>query len=74
MFGLSLMAHDPRELLIPDQGYGITEDQWLALERAYGLDAPPPCVIYDGSGEFCVATSARQFPNRSASVNCCSAK
>ena len=42
MFGLSLMAHDPRELLIPDQGYGITEDQWLALEVAYGLDAPPP--------------------------------
>jgi peptide/nickel transport system permease protein len=42
MFGLSLAAHDPRELMIPDQGYGITEEQWLALERAYGLDASPP--------------------------------
>lgn len=42
MFSLSLMAHDPRELLIPDQGYGITEVQWLALEHAYGLDASPP--------------------------------
>ena len=42
MFGLSLAAHDPRELMIPDQGYGITEEQWLALEHAYGLDASPP--------------------------------
>ncbi len=40
VFGLSRMAKDPRELFIPDTGYGINQQQWEELGRQLGFDKP----------------------------------
>jgi peptide/nickel transport system permease protein len=40
MFGLSRMAHDPRELFVPETGYGMTQEQWEALGDEMGFDEP----------------------------------
>jgi peptide/nickel transport system permease protein len=40
IFTLIQFHSDPRELFIPDSGYGITQEQWEALGARMGLDDP----------------------------------
>ena len=40
IFILTQFHNDPRELFIPDSGYGITQEQWDSLGRRLGLDDP----------------------------------
>ncbi|HJP27539.1 MAG TPA: ABC transporter permease [Dehalococcoidia bacterium] len=40
IFVLIQFHSDPRELFIPDSGYGITQEQWEALGTRMGLDEP----------------------------------
>ncbi len=40
IFVLIQFHSDPRELFIPDSGYGITQEQWEALGARMGLDDP----------------------------------
>jgi peptide/nickel transport system permease protein len=40
IFVLIQFHSDPRELFIPDSGYGITQEQWEALGARMGLDEP----------------------------------
>ena len=40
MFSLSRMSTDPRELFVPDSGYGMTEEQWIELGNRMGFDKP----------------------------------
>ena len=42
IFTLSRMAQDPRELFVPDTGYGMTEEQWQRLGDRLGFDKPVP--------------------------------
>ena len=40
LFTLSRIAQDPRELFIPDSGYGISPEAWEELGRKYNFDKP----------------------------------
>ena len=40
IFTLSRMAQDPRELFVPDSGYGISEEAWQELGNKLGFDKP----------------------------------
>jgi peptide/nickel transport system permease protein len=40
IFGLSHLAGDPRELFVPDSGYGISQEQWIELGNRLGFDKP----------------------------------
>lgn len=40
IFILVQFHNDPRELFIPDSGYGITQEQWDNLGKRLGLDDP----------------------------------
>ena len=40
IFVLVQFHSDPRELFIPDSGYGITQEQWENLGKRMGLDDP----------------------------------
>ena len=40
IFILVQFHNDPRELFVPDSGYGITEEQWAALGERMGLNDP----------------------------------
>ena len=42
IFALTRLAHDPRELFVPDTGYGISQESWEALGARLGFDKPVP--------------------------------
>ncbi|MCI0439040.1 MAG: ABC transporter permease [Chloroflexi bacterium] len=42
IFSLSRMAQDPRELFVPQEGYGMTEEAWIELGNKLGFDKPVP--------------------------------
>ena len=42
IFSMTRLAHDPRELFVPDTGYGMSEEQWEALGDKMGFNKPIP--------------------------------
>ena len=42
IFSMTRLAHDPRELFVPDTGYGMSEEQWEALGDRMGFNKPIP--------------------------------
>jgi peptide/nickel transport system permease protein len=42
IFTLIQLANDPRELFVPDSGYGITQEQWDRLGERLGFNDPLP--------------------------------
>lgn len=42
IFSMTRLAHDPRELFVPDTGYGMSEEQWIALGDKMGFNRPLP--------------------------------
>ena len=40
IFTLSRVAQDPRELFVPDSGYGISPEAWEELGNKLGFDKP----------------------------------
>ncbi len=42
IFSLIQLHNDPRELFVPDSGYGITEEQWDRLGEKFGFNKPLP--------------------------------
>ncbi len=42
IFSMTRLAHDPRELFVPDTGYGMSEEQWIALGDKMGFNRPIP--------------------------------
>ena len=40
VFFLIQLHNDPRELFVPDTGYGITQEQWDNLGTKLGFDRP----------------------------------
>ena len=42
IFSMTRLAHDPRELFVPDTGYGMSEEQWEALGDKVGFNKPIP--------------------------------
>ena len=42
IFAMTRLAHDPRELFVPDTGYGMSEEQWEALGDRMGFNKPIP--------------------------------
>ncbi len=42
IFSLSRMAGDPRQLFVPQEGYGMTEEAWIELGNRLGFDKPVP--------------------------------
>lgn len=40
VFGLSQMHNDPRELFVPDSGYGMSQETWDRLGEQLGLNDP----------------------------------
>ena len=39
---MTRLAHYPRELFVPDTGYGMSEEQWVALSDKMGFNKPIP--------------------------------
>lgn len=42
IFSLIQLHNDPRELFVPDSGYGITQEQWDRLGEKFGFNKPLP--------------------------------
>lgn len=40
IFTLSRMSVDPRELFVPEGGYGVTKEMWEEMTRQFGFDKP----------------------------------
>ena len=40
LFGLSHLSTDPRQLYVPEGGYGMTDEHWDMLGERMGFDKP----------------------------------
>ena len=53
IFLLVQLHNDPRELYVPDSGYGLTEEQWEMLGEKMGFNDPLPVQYWNWiSGAF----------------------
>lgn len=65
VFTLSRMAPDPRQLFVPDGGYGMTQEQWERLGDRMGFNKPVVLQYLDWvggafRGDFGVSTAQRR--------------
>jgi|TARA_E500000331_G_scaffold32131_1_gene26939 peptide/nickel transport system permease protein len=68
IFLLVQLHNDPRELYVPDSGYGLTEEQWEMLGEKMGFNDPLPIQYWNWisgafMGDFGVSL-AQQVPVR----------
>ena len=53
IFLLVQLHNDPRELYVPDSGYGLTQEQWENLGEKMGFNDPLPVQYWNWiSGAF----------------------
>lgn len=52
VFGLSRGLGDPRNLMIPDVGYGLDQDQWEKLGKELHLDRAVPIQFFYWAGKM----------------------
>ena len=68
IFLLVQLHNDPRELYVPDSGYGLTQEQWEMLGEKMGFNDPLPVQYWNWisgafMGDFGVSL-AQQVPVR----------
>ena len=64
VFSVSRILGDPRVLLLPDQAYGITQEQWDDLARQLHLDKPIPVQFGIWLGQLLQGDLGRDLADR----------
>ena len=53
IFLLVQLHNDPRELYVPDSGYGLTQEQWENLGEKMGFNDPLPVQYWNWISGHC---------------------